>query len=79
MKITVLFTKEKSIIKYNGSNDSIDWRVDFDKHISGISRVDNYVFMSTQFNSSCIYNKQLFLPTSHLELRHHLSSLTPKL
>ena len=46
MKITVLFTKEKSIIKYNGSNDSIDWRVDFDKHISGISRVDNYVFVT---------------------------------
>jgi len=43
---SVLFTKEKSIIKYNGSNDSIDWKVDFDKHISGISRVDNYVFVT---------------------------------
>ena len=43
---SVLFTKEKSIIKYNGSNDSIDWKVDFDKHISGISRVDDYVFVT---------------------------------
>ena len=43
---SVLFTKEKSIIKYNGSNDSIDWKVDFDKHISVISRVDNDVFVT---------------------------------
>ena len=43
---SVLFTKEKSIIKYNGSNNSIDWKVDFDKHISGISRVDDYVFVT---------------------------------
>ena len=47
---SVLFTKEKSIIKYNGSNDSIDWKVDFDKHISGISRVDDYVFVKKKNN-----------------------------
>ena len=47
---SVLFTKEKSIIKYNGSNDSIDWKVDFDKHISGISRVDDYVFVTKRNN-----------------------------
>ena len=47
---SVLFTKEKSIIKYNGSNDSIDWKVDFDKHIYGISRVDDYVFVTTRNN-----------------------------
>ena len=47
---SVLFTKEKSIIKYNGSNDSIDWKVDFDKHISGISRVDDYVFVTKKNN-----------------------------
>ena len=44
---SVLFTKEKSITKYNGSNNSIDWKVDFDKHITGISRVDDYVFVTT--------------------------------
>tara|TARA_B110000211_G_scaffold48330_1_gene52397 strand:- start:13 stop:645 length:633 start_codon:yes stop_codon:yes gene_type:complete len=43
---SVLFTKEKSITKYNGSNNSIDWKVDFDKHITGISRVDDYVFVT---------------------------------
>ena len=47
---SVIFTKEKSIIKYNGSNDSIDWKVDFDKHISGISRVDDYVFVTKKNN-----------------------------
>ena len=45
---SVLFTKEKSITKYNGSNNSIDWKVDFDKHITGISRVDDYVFVTTR-------------------------------
>ena len=47
---SVLFTKEKSITKYNGSNNSIDWKVDFDKHITGISRVDDYVFVTTRNN-----------------------------
>ena len=47
---SVLFTKEKSIIKYNGSSDSIDWKVDFDKHIAGISRVDDYVFVTKKNN-----------------------------
>ena len=47
---SVLFTKEKSITKYNGSNNSIDWKVDFDKHITGISRVDDYVFVTTSNN-----------------------------
>ena len=43
---SVLFTKEKSIIKYNGPNDSIDWEVDFDNNIIGISRVDDYISIS---------------------------------
>ena len=47
---SVLFTKEKSITKYNGSNNSIDWKVDFDKYITGISRVDDYVFVTTGNN-----------------------------
>ena len=47
---SVLFTKEKSITKYNGLNNSIDWKVDFDKHITGISRVDDYVFVTTRNN-----------------------------
>jgi len=47
---SVLFTKEKSITKYNGSNNSIDWKVDFDKNITGISRVDDYVFITTNNN-----------------------------
>ena len=47
---SVLFTKEKSITKYNGSNNSIDWKVDFDKHITGISRVDDYVFVTKMNN-----------------------------
>tara|TARA_B100000768_G_scaffold31182_1_gene29697 strand:+ start:32 stop:661 length:630 start_codon:yes stop_codon:yes gene_type:complete len=47
---SVLFTKEKSITKYNGSNNSIDWKVDFDKNITGISRVDDYVFITTSNN-----------------------------
>ena len=47
---SVLFTKEKSITKYNGSNYSIDWKVDFDKNITGISRVDDYVFITTSNN-----------------------------
>jgi len=36
--------------KYNGSNNSIDWKVDFDKHITGISRVDDYVFVTKMNN-----------------------------
>ena len=46
----VLLTKGKSIIKYNGSSDSIDWKVDFDKSISGISRVEDYVFVTKKNN-----------------------------
>ena len=56
---SVLFTKEKSIIKYNGSNDSIDWKVDFDKHISGISRVDDYVFVTKKNNWGVINSTSL--------------------
>ena len=47
---SVLFTKKKSLFKYNGPNDSIDWEVDFDKNITGISRVDDYVFVTKKNN-----------------------------
>ena len=52
---SVLFTKEKSIIKYNGPNDSIDWEVDFDNNIIGISRVDDYISISQKTLTKQLY------------------------
>ena len=54
---SVLFTKEKNIYKYNGSSDSIDWKVDFDKYITGFSRVDDYVFITKKYLGNFKFHK----------------------
>ena len=46
----IIFSKEKTIVKYNGEKDTTEWEVDFEYKISGISRIDTYVFVTTYSN-----------------------------
>ena len=51
MKTTsILFSENKKVIKYNSKNDLYEWKLDFDYRVYGISRIDDYVFVTTYSN-----------------------------
>ena len=43
----ILFSKSKKVVKYNSKDNNYEWVLDFKNTISGISRVDDYVFVTT--------------------------------
>ena len=47
---SILFSEKKKLVKYNASKDVSEWELDFEYKIYGISRIDNYVFVTTYSN-----------------------------
>ena len=43
----ILFSKKKKVVKYNSKDNNYEWVLDFKNNISGLSRVENYVFVTT--------------------------------
>ena len=50
----ILFSKKNKIVKYSSRDNNYEWEIDFTNQVSGLSRVDNYVFVTT----SSIWGKQ---------------------
>ena len=44
----MLFSEKKKVVKYNPNSDKYDWELDFEDYITGISRIDNFVFITTK-------------------------------
>ena len=58
----ILFSKSKKVVKYNSKDNNYEWVLEFKNSISGLSRVDDYVFVTTtsfwgkQFSHIVDYN-----------------------
>ena len=46
----ILFSEKKKVVKYNSKDNSYEWALDFNYNIVGLSRVDDYVFVTTNSN-----------------------------
>ena len=46
----ILFSEKKKVVKYNSKDNSYEWALDFKYNIVGLSRVDDYVFVTTNSN-----------------------------
>ncbi len=51
---SILFSEKNKVVKYNSKDNNYEWVIDFSHDISGLSRVNNYVFVTT----SSIWGKQ---------------------
>ena len=47
---SILFSESKKVVKYNSKDDNFEWVIEFSHKIYGLSRVDNYVFVTTYSN-----------------------------
>ena len=47
---SILIAEKKKVKKYNPSKDIIEWEFDFQYKVSGLSRIDNIVFVTTYSN-----------------------------
>lgn len=47
---SILFSAQKKVVKYNSRDNIYEWVVDFSHKIYGLSRVENYVFVTTYSN-----------------------------
>ena len=52
---SILFSEKKKLVKYNPSKYSSEWELDFEYNVYGISRIDNYVFVTTCSNWGTTY------------------------
>ena len=52
---SILFSEKKKLVKYNASKDVSELEFDFEYKIYGISRIDNYVFVTTYSNWGTTY------------------------
>ena len=43
----ILFSESKKVVKYNSKDNNYEWVLEFKNTISGLSRVDDYVFVTT--------------------------------
>ena len=43
----ILVSEKKEIFKYNSDKHSIEWKFKFDSYVTGVSKVDNFVFVTT--------------------------------
>jgi hypothetical protein len=46
----ILFSEKKKVVKYHSENNNYEWVLDFRHNIGGLSRVDDYVFVTTTSN-----------------------------
>ena len=51
---SILFSEKNKVVKYNSKDNNYEWVIDLNNEVSGLSRVDNYVFVTT----SSIWGKQ---------------------
>ena len=47
---SILFSEKKKVVKYNSNDNNYEWVIDFRHKISGLSRVENYVIVTTYSN-----------------------------
>ena len=47
---SILFSEEKKVVKYNSKDNNYEWELDFSHKVFSLSRVDNYVFVTTYSN-----------------------------
>ena len=47
---SILFSEKKKVVKYNSNDNNYEWVIDFRYKISGLSRIENYVFVTTYSN-----------------------------
>jgi hypothetical protein len=47
---SILFSEEKKVVKYNSKDNNYEWELDFSHKVFGLSRVHNYVFVTTYSN-----------------------------
>jgi outer membrane protein assembly factor BamB len=43
----ILFSEKKEVFKYNPAAQSVEWKNSFEKPVSGVFRVENYVFVTS--------------------------------
>jgi len=44
---SILISEKKKVLKYNPKNDIFEWKLDLEYEVSGISRIDDHVFVTT--------------------------------
>lgn len=47
---SILFTEKKKVVKFNPKENKYDWEIDFKYRVSGLSRIEDYVFVTTYSN-----------------------------
>ena len=47
---SILISEKKKILKYNPKNDIYEWELNFEHRVTGISRIEDYVFVTTSSN-----------------------------
>jgi hypothetical protein len=47
---SILISEKKKVFKYNPENDVFEWKLDFKQKVSAISRIEDYVFVTTSSN-----------------------------
>ena len=60
---SILISEKKNIRKYNPSNDIFEWEHEFEYKISGISRIDDLVIVTTYSNWGKNYTSLLSFET----------------
>ena len=47
---SILISEKKKVFKYDPENDVFEWKLDFKHKVSAISRIEDYVFVTTSSN-----------------------------
>ena len=47
---SIIISEKKKVLKYNPKNDAFEWELNFNHRVTGISRIDDYVFVTTSSN-----------------------------
>lgn len=58
---SIIISEKKKVLKYSPKNDAFEWELNFNHRVTGISRIDDYVFVTTSSNwGKTIYKLNLF-------------------
>jgi len=47
---SIIISEKKKVLKYSPKNDAFKWELNFKHRVTGISRIDDYVFVTTSSN-----------------------------
>ena len=53
---SILFSEKKKVFKYDSKDNNYEWVIEFNYKVSGLSRVENYVFVTTYSNWGISYS-----------------------